>query len=98
MGVVRDTQDEGKSDYRDLTPKEQDFADVLIEHVFALGKAIISRMDESGFARPTQYVERLGAELMHDIDDDTVLQAVRNYPWGNAHEHRPSGSASPFAP
>ena len=39
MGVVRDTQDDGKFDYRDLIPKEQDFTDVLIEHVMAVGKA-----------------------------------------------------------
>jgi len=57
MGVVRDTQDDGKFDYRDLIPREQDFTDVLIERVTGRGQSHrISRMGGVGFARPTQCV------------------------------------------
>jgi hypothetical protein len=65
----------------------------------AVGKAIVSRMGRVGFARLRQWFERLGAELMHGLDDNTVLQAVRNFTVGQppGASNDLSGSASPFA-
>jgi hypothetical protein len=53
----------------------------------AVCKAIVSRMGRVGFARLRQWFDRLGAELTHDLDDYTMLPAVRNFTVRQCYEH-----------